>query len=103
SRLNPLWYLGSLAIGAIAGAFGDRTSLGFIGETERQVESHLRDHLERLPAADGRSRAIVERMRHEEIEHGRMAESMGGAALAVPIRAAMRLASRVMTTSSYWL
>jgi ubiquinone biosynthesis monooxygenase Coq7 len=102
SAFNPVWYAGSFAIGALAGAFGDRTSLGFIAETEKQVESHLRDHLERLPRADQRSRAILEQMKHDELAHGAMATSMGGAALPAPLRVAMRLCSRVMTRSSYW-
>ncbi|HUY84511.1 MAG TPA: 2-polyprenyl-3-methyl-6-methoxy-1,4-benzoquinone monooxygenase [Steroidobacteraceae bacterium] len=101
SRLNPIWYLGSLAIGALAGAFGDRTSLGFIRETERQVETHLGGHLDRLPVADHRSRAILERMRDEESQHGRTAESLGGVDLPLPVRAAMHLVSRVMTRGSY--
>ncbi len=101
SLLNPLWYAGSLAIGAVAGAFGDRTSLGFISETERQVESHLDDHLARLPEADRRSRAILAQMQHDEIRHGRTADSLGGTALPGAIRLAMRLTSRVMTKGSY--
>ncbi|MDE2304512.1 MAG: 2-polyprenyl-3-methyl-6-methoxy-1,4-benzoquinone monooxygenase [Gammaproteobacteria bacterium] len=103
SALDPLWYAGSFAIGAAAGALGDRISLGFIAETERQVEAHLRDHLDRLPATDQRSRAILEQMRHDEITHGRMAEAMGGAALPLPVRVGMRLVSRLMTNGSYWL
>ncbi len=103
SVLNPLWYLGSFAIGAIAGAFGDRTSLGFIAETEKQVEAHLREHRERLPAADHRSRAIVDQMTHDEVAHGAQARSLGADELPFPLRSAMRLASRVMTRSAYWL
>jgi ubiquinone biosynthesis monooxygenase Coq7 len=103
SFLNPLWYAGSFAMGALAGVLGDRTSLGFIAETETQVEAHLRDHLERLPAADTRSRAILEQMKHEEAMHGAKAANMGGRALPLPLRAAMRMSSRVMTYSSYWL
>ena len=101
SLLNPLWYAGSLAIGAVAGAFGDPTSLGFISETERQVESHLEDHLARLPIADRRSRAILSQMKHDEIRHGQTADAMGGAALPWTVRLVMRLTSRVMTKSSY--
>ena len=101
SLLNPVWYGGSLAIGAVAGAFGDKTSLGFISETERQVESHLEDHLARLPAADQRSRAILSQMKHDEIRHGQTADSMGAAALPWPIRLVMRMTSRVMTKSAY--
>ncbi|MFI4889884.1 MAG: 2-polyprenyl-3-methyl-6-methoxy-1,4-benzoquinone monooxygenase [Steroidobacterales bacterium] len=103
SLLNPLWYAGSYAIGALAGAFGDRVSLGFIAETEKQVESHLRDHLERLPDADLRSRAILTQMKHDEIEHGARAAALGGSPLPVPLRTAMHLSSRLMTRTSYWL
>jgi 3-demethoxyubiquinol 3-hydroxylase len=103
SLLNPLWYLGSFAIGAVAGAFGDRTSLGFIAETEKQVEAHLRSHRQRLPAADYRSRAIVDQMTHDEVAHGAQAASLGADELPLLLRSAMRLTSRVMTRSSYWL
>jgi ubiquinone biosynthesis monooxygenase Coq7 len=103
SVLNPLWYLGSYAIGAVAGALGDRTSLGFIAETERQVEAHLRDHLQRLSPKDLRSRAILEQMTHDEMLHGQKAASMGGQALPVPVTAAMRATSRLMTQGSYWI
>jgi ubiquinone biosynthesis monooxygenase Coq7 len=103
SLLNPLWYLGSFAIGALAGALGDRASLGFIAETEKQVEAHLRGHLERLPAADHRSRAIVDQMTHDEVAHGAQAESLGANELPFLLRSAMRLTSRVMTGGSYWL
>jgi ubiquinone biosynthesis monooxygenase Coq7 len=103
SLLNPLWYAGSFAIGALAGALGDRASLGFIAETEKQVEAHLRGHLERLPAADHRSRAIVDQMTHDEVAHGAQAESLGADELPFLLRSAMRLTSRVMTGSSYWL
>jgi ubiquinone biosynthesis monooxygenase Coq7 len=103
SLLNPLWYLGSFAIGAVAGAFGDRASLGFIAETEKQVEAHLRGHLERLPAADQRSRAIVEQMTHDEVAHGSKAVSLGADELPFLLRSAMRLTARIMTRSSYWV
>jgi ubiquinone biosynthesis monooxygenase Coq7 len=103
SVLNPLWYLGSYAIGAVAGACGDRISLGFIAETEKQVESHLHEHLMRLPGADSRSRAILQQMQHDEIEHGAAASSLGGSALPAPLQSAMRLTSRLMTRSSFWL
>jgi ubiquinone biosynthesis monooxygenase Coq7 len=103
SLLNPLWYAGSFAIGAVAGALGDRISLGFIAETEKQVEAHLHSHLERLPAADHRSRAIVDQMTHDEVAHGETAASLGANQLPFLIRSAMRLTSRVMTRSSYWL
>ncbi len=103
SILNPLWYGASFAIGALAGTLGDGASLGFIAETEKQVEAHLRDHLERLPAADHRSRAIVLRMTHEEAAHGAKAQSLGAQPLPPPLRSAMHLASRAMTHGSYWL
>jgi len=103
SLLNPLWYAGSFAIGAVAGAFGDRTSLGFIIETEKQVEAHLHSHLDRLPAADHRSRAIVDRMALDEADHGANATALGGESLPFPVRAAMRLTARLMTRSSYWV
>jgi ubiquinone biosynthesis monooxygenase Coq7 len=103
SVLNPLWYAGSFAIGALAGALGRGTSLGFVAETERQVESHLRGHVERLGSADPRSRAILERMTHDEMQHGAQAASMGGRELPFPVGMAMRLTARLMTLSSYWL
>jgi ubiquinone biosynthesis monooxygenase Coq7 len=103
SLLNPIWYAGSFAIGALAGAVGDRASLGFVAETERQVEAHLRGSKDRLPAADHRSRAIVEQMTHDEVAHGQQAASLGADELPFPLRSAMRLTSRVMTKSSYWL
>jgi len=102
SVLNPLWYAGSFAIGALAGAFGRSASLGFVTETERQVESHLRSHMERLEA-DPRSRAILEQMTHDEMQHGAQAASLGGKELPLPVGAAMRLTARLMTLSSYWL
>jgi 3-demethoxyubiquinol 3-hydroxylase len=103
SVLNPLWYAASFAIGALAGAIGDAASLGFIAETERQVEAHLRAHGERMPAADSRSRAILEQMRHEEIEHGAKAASLGAKPLPFALARAMRWSSKLMTRSSYWL
>jgi ubiquinone biosynthesis monooxygenase Coq7 len=103
SVLNPLWYAGSFAIGALAGALGRSTGLGFVAETERQVESHLRGHMERLGSADPRSHAILERMTHDEMQHGAQAASLGGQELPFPVGMAMRLTARVMTLSSYWL
>jgi ubiquinone biosynthesis monooxygenase Coq7 len=103
SLLNPLWYAGSFAIGALAGAVGDRASLGFVAETEKQVEVHLQGSSDRLPAADHRSRAIVKQMTHDEVAHGARAASLGAEELPFPLRSAMRLTSRVMTKSSYWL
>jgi len=103
SRLNPLWYLGSFAIGAAAAMFGDELSLGFVNETERQVEGHLASHLERLPASDERSRHIVELMKSDEAAHAQAARTRGAAALPGPVPALMRIAARVMTGSAYWL
>jgi 3-demethoxyubiquinol 3-hydroxylase len=103
SLLNPLWYAGSLAIGAVAGALGDRWSLAFLAETERQVEEHLTGHLHALPAQDARTRAIVEAMRADEARHRTAAIELGAAELPAPARAAMRLASKVMTTVAYRL
>ncbi|HEY4446875.1 MAG TPA: 2-polyprenyl-3-methyl-6-methoxy-1,4-benzoquinone monooxygenase [Steroidobacteraceae bacterium] len=103
SVLNPLWYAGSFAIGALAGALGRGTGLGFVAETERQVESHLRGHLERLGEADPRSRAILEQMTHEEMQHGAQAAALGGQELPFPVGMAMRLTARLMTLGSYWL
>ncbi len=101
SLLNPLWYAGSFAIGALAATFGDRVSLGFVAETERQVEGHINVHLTRLPAEDLRSRAILEQMRTDEISHGAAARSAGGAELPAPVRMLMKHTSRVMTHTAY--
>jgi len=101
SLLNPLWYAGALAIGLVAGRFGDRVSLGFMAETERQVERHLDSHMDALPAADHESRAIVEQMRADEAAHGKAALDAGGIELPFPARALMRAASKVMTTTAY--
>lgn len=97
SRLTPLWYAGAVAIGAAAGAAGDRRSLGFVAETERQVEAHLESHLARLPAADARSRRIVERMRADEAQHRRDALAAGGRPPPPPLPALMAALARVMT------
>lgn len=103
SLLNPLWYAGAFAIGLLAARLGDRASLGFMAETERQVEEHLQGHLERLPAADRRSRAIVEAMKADEAKHGATAEALGGAELPWPATLAMRLAARVMTRTAHYV
>lgn len=103
SVLNPLWYAGSFAIGALAATFGDRVSLGFVAETERQVEGHLDEHLARLPAGDARSRAIVSAMREDEIAHGAAAQSAGAASIPAPARELMRHTARVMTRTAYWV
>ena len=101
SLLNPLWYAGSFAVGVLAGRLGDARSLGFVIETERQVEQHLAGHLDRLPAADRRSRAIVEQMRADERRHADDAELAGGQALPAPARWLMRAAAKVMTTTAH--
>jgi ubiquinone biosynthesis monooxygenase Coq7 len=101
SWLNPLWYAGAFGIGLVAGLRGDRTNLGFVVETERQVEEHLGDHMDRLPAHDARSRAIVERMREDEARHGGMAREAGGESLPLPARVAMRLAADLMRAVAY--
>ena len=101
SLLNPLWYAGSFAIGVAAGVSGDATSLGFVIETERQVEEHLTGHVGRLPEQDAKSRAIVEKMRDDEARHGAMALAAGGESLPFPVRAAMRVAANVMRTVAY--
>lgn len=101
SLLNPLWYAGSFAIGALAALAGDRWSLGFVVETERQVEAHLGEHLARLPAADARSRAILETMQADEARHADNALARGGAKLPFPIPRLMRGASAVMKAVAY--
>jgi ubiquinone biosynthesis monooxygenase Coq7 len=103
SYLNPLWYAGSFAIGAVAGIVGDRVNLGFVVETERQVEEHLTSHLDRLPEHDGRSRAIVDAMRADEARHGAMAYEAGGITLPPPIPTLMRAAADVMKAVAYRL
>lgn len=103
SLLNPLWYLGSFAIGAAAGAVGDKWSLGFVAETEKQVGQHLDGHLARISPRDGKSRAIIEQMKSDEARHGADARDAGGADLPRPVRQLMKLASRVMTGTAYRL
>lgn len=101
SLLNPFWYGGALAIGLVAGRLGDRTSLGFVIETEHQVERHLNSHLERLPAQDQSSRVIVRQMRDDEIAHADAAEAAGGIPLPTPVRWLMKAAAKVMTTTAH--
>lgn len=101
SVLNPLWYAGSFAIGALAGAAGDRWSLGFVEATERQVESHLKSHLKRLPKTDGRSRAIVAQMKIDEARHAELARASGAARLPGPVRGAMALTAGLMKAAAY--
>lgn len=103
SLLNPLWYLGSFAIGLAAGRVGDAWSLGFVVETERQVEQHLAGHLDRLPAGDSASRAVVAQMKADEARHADWAESQGAAPLPAPVRGLMRVAARVMTHTAHRL
>lgn len=103
SLLNPLWYAGSFTIGALAGLAGDRTSLGFVAETERQVVEHLAGHLQRLPVEDVRTRAIIQQMSADEERHGRNAMLAGGAELPRPVRALMKLTAKVMTRTAYWI
>ncbi len=103
SVLNPLFYAGSFALGAAAGALGDRWNLGFLAETERQVVRHLESHLARLPADDRKSRAIVEQMRDDEARHATTALRHGGAELPAPVKAAMQASSKVMTGGAFLL
>ena len=103
SLLNPLWYAGSFALGAAAGFLGDKWNLGFLAETERQVEGHLEGHLDRLPAQDEKSRAIVNEMKVDESRHARTAVDHGAAELPEPVKLAMKLGSRVMTRTAYWI
>ena len=103
SLLNPLWYAGALAIGFVAGRFGDRASLGFMAETERQVEQHLDGHMKTLPVNDHASRAIVEQMRLDESAHAAAAIGAGGSEVPFPVRALMRAAAKVMTRTAYYI
>lgn len=103
SYLNPAWYAGSFALGAIAGLAGDRWSLGFLAETERQVVEHLDRHLARLPPEDRKSAAIVAQMREDEGHHATTAEQAGAAELPRSLKRMMRFASSIMTSSSHWL
>jgi 3-demethoxyubiquinol 3-hydroxylase len=103
SLLNPMWYLGSFAVGAMAAAFGDGASLGFVAETERQVEGHLDEHLRRLPEADAASRAIVAAMRRDEIAHASAARAAGAVELPGLVRELMRGTAKVMTHTAYWI
>lgn len=103
SLLDPLWYAGSFGMGLVSGAAGDRWSLGFLAETEAQVERHLEGHLDRLAPGDERSRAVLEQMRRDENRHGALGRSLGGEDLPLPVRAAMRMASKMMTRTAYWV
>ncbi|SFN39020.1 ubiquinone biosynthesis monooxygenase Coq7 [Formivibrio citricus] len=101
SLLNPLWYAGSLALGVVAGLAGDKWNLGFLAETEEQVGAHLQLHLQGLPEHDAKSRAIVEQMYRDEMQHACLAKELGGAELPFPLQVLMRNASKVMTSTSY--
>ncbi|MDO9370979.1 MAG: 2-polyprenyl-3-methyl-6-methoxy-1,4-benzoquinone monooxygenase [Gammaproteobacteria bacterium] len=103
SVLNPLWYAGSFALGVVTGLAGDKWSLGFVAETERQVVQHLQGHLARLPAADAQSRVILEQMRVDEAAHATQAVEAGAAELPPPVKALMRLTAQVMTRTAYWV
>jgi ubiquinone biosynthesis monooxygenase Coq7 len=103
SLLNPIWYAGSLALGYAAGRFGTRWNLGFLAETEHQVEAHLEGHLERLAPQDAKTRAVVEQMKRDESAHARTAYALGAVELPEPVKRAMRLSARVMTQASYWV
>jgi ubiquinone biosynthesis monooxygenase Coq7 len=103
SLLNPLWYAGSLGLGVLAGMLGDKWNLGFLAETERQVEGHLNEHLNLLPEQDAKSRAIVEQMKSDEIKHAETALEHGGAELPTPVKLAMKLSSKVLTKAAYYL
>jgi ubiquinone biosynthesis monooxygenase Coq7 len=101
SILNPIWYLGSYAIGAAAGLAGDKWSLGFVRETENQVEAHLQEHMEKLPAKDNRSHAILDQMKTDEAQHARMAEDAGARELPEPVRKTMAFTANIMKTLAY--
>ena len=103
SLLNPLWGIGAFAMGGIAGLAGAKWNLGFVAETERQVERHLDSHMNKLPSADKRSREVVAQMREDEIQHGAAARAAGGAELPRPVRAMMKLSARAMTSVSHWI
>ena len=103
SLITPAWYLGSYTIGATAGLFGDKWSLGFVAETEDQVERHLENHLNKLPREDSKSRAIIEKMKADEHHHGESARNLGGVPLPKSVQKAMQLVSKVMTTGAYWI
>ncbi len=103
SLLNPFWYAGSFALGAFAGALGDKWNLGFLAETENQVGKHIESHLEQLPPQDAKSRAVLEQMKVDEAKHATTAVTHGGAPLPLPVKMAMKLSSKVMTHTTYWI
>ncbi|MYN15237.1 2-polyprenyl-3-methyl-6-methoxy-1,4-benzoquinone monooxygenase [Rugamonas sp. FT107W] len=103
SVLNPLFYAGAYALGTVAAVLGDARSLGFVVETERQVEAHLASHLDKLPPQDAKSRAIVEQMRIDEIEHGAAAQALGAAQTPAPVQAVMAVMGKIMTSTAYYI
>ena len=103
SFLNPIWYGGSFTIGAVAGMLGDKWNLGFLAETEHQVGEHLGGHLKRIPDQDVKSRAVVKQMQIDEASHATMAMSQGGVELPAPVKVAMKMGSKVMTRTAYWI
>ena len=103
SLLNPLWYAGAYVMGTVAAQLGDARSLGFVVETERQVEEHLQGHLDKLPLQDAKSRAIVEQMRTDEAAHGKAARDMGAIDAPAPVKGAMAMMAKVMTTTAYYI
>lgn len=103
SFLNPVFYAGSFALGAFAGALGDKWNLGFLAETENQVGKHIEGHLKRLPEQDEKSRAILEQMKIDEAKHATTAITHGGAQLPLPVKLAMQLSSKIMTKTTYWI
>lgn len=103
SLLNPVWYAGSFALGALAGALGDKWNLGFLAETEKQVGKHIESHLARLPVQDEKSRAILEQMKIDEARHATTALEHGGVELPPPVKLAMQLSSKIMTNTTYWI
>lgn len=103
SLLNPVWYFGSFTFGAVAGAIGDKWNLGFLAETEQQVSAHLSSHLKKLPTNDNKTRAIIEQMHIDETAHAQEAVNLGAAELPHTIKAAMKLSSKLMTTTAYYV
>lgn len=103
SYLNPIWYLGSIAMGAIAGSMGNRINLGFVAATEEEVVEHLQEHLQKLPANDAQSRVILEQMKKDEARHAHRALASGGSVFPAPVKSLMRAVSRLMTRSAYWI
>ncbi|MFK5895063.1 MAG: 2-polyprenyl-3-methyl-6-methoxy-1,4-benzoquinone monooxygenase [Pseudomonadota bacterium] len=101
SSLSPFWYMGSFAIGAVAGKIGDKWSLGFVAETEHQVVKHIEEHLKLIPEKDFKSREILKQMREDELNHAKLAENSGAAKLPLPVKVAMSISSKIMTKTAY--